>query len=84
MYPNLVYLNNKQYFYLADVTLANALNDVFPPKVIIDNGKAFSIDDASGVEDGGSRYEYISNITGGGVTYSSARARLSSLIMIAP
>ena len=67
--------NNKQYFYLNNVTLANALNDAFPPKVIIDNGKAFSIDlDASGVEDGGSRYEYISNITGGGVTYSSARA----------
>ena len=65
--------DNKQYFYLNDVTLANALNDVFPPKVIIDNGKAFSID-ASGVEDGGSRYEYISNITGGGVTYSSMRA----------
>ena len=67
--------NNKQYFYLNDVMLANALNDVFPPKVIIDNGKAFSIDlDASGVEDGGSRYEYISNITGGGVTYTGARA----------
>ena len=66
---------NKQYFYLNDLTLANALNDAFPPKVIIDNGKAFSIDlDASGVEDGGSRYEYISNITGGGVTYSSPRA----------
>ena len=64
--------DNKQYFYLNDLTLANALNDEFPPKVIIDNGKAFSIDD-SGVEDGGSRYEYISNITGGGVTYSSAR-----------
>ena len=63
---------DKQYFYLNDVTLANALNDVFTPKVITDNGKAFSIDlDASGVEDGGSRYEYISNITGGGVTYSS-------------
>ena len=67
--------DNKQYFYLNDVTLANILNDVFPPKVIIDNGKAFSIDlDDSGVEDGGSRYEYISNITGGGVTYSSMRA----------
>ena len=67
--------DNKQYFYLNDVTLANILNDVFPPKVITDNGKAFSIDlDASGVEDGGSRYEYISNITGGGVTYSSMRA----------
>ena len=65
--------DNKQYFYLNDVTLANALNGEFPPKVIIDNGKAFSIDD-SGVEDGGSRYEYISNITGGGVTYSGARA----------
>ena len=64
---------NKQYFYLNDVTLANILNDVFTPKVITDNGKAFSIDD-SGVEDGGSRYEYISNITGGGVTYSSMRA----------
>ena len=72
--------DNKQYFYLNDVTLANDLNDIFTPKVIIDNdgklsGKAFSIDpDASGVEDGGSRYEYISNITGGGVTYSSMRA----------
>ena len=77
---SLVSSDNKQYFYLNDVTLANILNDVFPPKVIIDNGgklsgKAFSIDpDASGVEDGGSRYEYISNITGGGVTYSSSRA----------
>ena len=64
---------DKQYFYLANVTLGGILNDVFTPKVIIDNGKAFSIDD-SGVEDGGSRYEYISNITGGGVTYSGARA----------
>ena len=53
--------NNRQFFYLNNVTLANALNESYTPKVIID-GKVFRID---GSEQKGDRYEYYANIPAG-------------------
>ena len=58
--------NNKQYFYLANVPLVSLLNErLYTIKVIIDDGKAFSIDDSS---QNGDRYEYFANLTDGSVT----------------
>ena len=57
--------NNRQIFSLDDVGLANALNELYPIKVINDDGKAFSID---GKRQNGNRYEYFSNLTDGSVT----------------
>ena len=39
--------NNQQFFWLNNVTLANILNEIYTPKVIIDNGKAYSIADSN-------------------------------------
>ena len=57
--------NNQQIFSLDDVNLANVLNELYTPKVIIDDGKAFSID---GKRQNGNRYEYFANLTVGSVT----------------
>ena len=57
--------NNQQIFSLDDVELANALNESYTPKVIIDDGKAFIIDGSS---QNGDRYEYFANLTDGSVT----------------
>ena len=57
--------NNRQIFSLDDVGLANALNELYPIKVINDDGKAFSID---GKRQNGNRYEYFANLTDGSVT----------------
>ena len=54
--------NNRQIFSLDDVELANALNELYPIKIINDNGKAFSIDGSS---QNGNRYEYYANIPAG-------------------
>ena len=54
--------NNRQIFSLDDVELANALNELYPIKVINDGGKAFIIDDS---EPKGDRYEYYANIPAG-------------------
>ena len=50
----------KQIFSLDDMELANALNVSYTPVVIIDDGKAFSIDGSS---QNGDRYEYYANLT---------------------
>ena len=50
--------NNQQFFWLNNVTLANILNEIYTPKVIIDNGKAYSIADSF---PSGNRYEYFAN-----------------------
>ena len=52
----------KQYFYLYNVTLAKALNESYTPKVIVDDGKAFSIDNKYQT---GNYYEYVANLTVG-------------------
>ena len=57
--------NNQQIFSLDDVELADALNELYTPKVIIDAGKVFSID---GKRQNGNRYEYYANLTDGSVT----------------
>ena len=57
--------NNQQIFSLDDVELANALNELYTPKVIIDAGKVFSID---GKRQNGNTYEYYANLTDGSVT----------------
>ena len=57
--------NNQQIFSLDDVELANALNELYTIKVIIDDGKVFSID---GKRQNGDRYEYFANLTDGSVT----------------
>ena len=51
---------SKQIFSLDNMELANALNESYTPVVIIDDGKAFSIDDSS---QNGDRYEYYANLT---------------------
>ena len=55
-------LDGKQHFYLYNVSLANILNEIYPPKVIIDDGKVFSIDNKY---PSGNRYEYVANLTVG-------------------
>ena len=50
--------NNQQFFWLNNVTLANTLNEIYTPKVIIDDGKAYSIADKY---PNGNRYEYFAN-----------------------
>ena len=52
----------KQIFSLNDLELANALNELYPPKFINDDGKGFRID---GSEQKGDRYEYFANLTDG-------------------
>ena len=54
-------LDGKQHFYL-NLTLANILNELYTPKVIIDDGKVFSIDNKYPSDN---RYEYVSNLTAG-------------------
>ena len=54
--------DGSQHFYLYNVTLANILNEIYTPKVIIDDGKAFSIDNKY---QSGNRYEYVANLTVG-------------------
>ena len=54
--------DGKQHFYLYNVTLANILNEIYTPKVIVDDGKAFSIDNKYQI---GNRYEYVANLTVG-------------------
>ena len=54
--------DGKQHFYLYNVTLANILNEIYTTKVIIDDGKAFSIDNKY---QSGNRYEYVANLTVG-------------------
>ena len=48
----------RQIFSLDNLELANALNESYPPKAIIDGGKAFIIDGSS---QNGNRYEYFAN-----------------------
>ena len=64
--------NNTQFFWLNDVKLANILNELYTIKVIIDDGKAFIIDDKPSFYPKGSRgdvnadiYEYSANLTVG-------------------
>ena len=57
-----MYYDGNQHFYLYNVTLANLLNEIYTPKVIIDDGKAFSIDNKY---QSGNRYEYVANLTVG-------------------
>ena len=54
-------LDGKQHFYL-NLTLANILNELYTPKVIIDDGKVFRIDNKYPSDN---RYEYVSNLTAG-------------------
>ena len=54
--------DGNQHFYLYNVTLANLLNEIYTPKVIIDDGKVFSIDNKYQI---GNRYEYVANLTVG-------------------
>ena len=51
---------HQQIFSLDNLELANALNESYTPKVIIDDSKAFIIDDS---EEKGDTYEYYANIT---------------------
>ena len=51
---------SKQIFSLNDLELANALNELYPPKFINDDGKGFRID---GSEQKGDTYEYYANLT---------------------
>ena len=54
--------DGNQHFYLYNVTLANILNEIYTPKVIIGDGKVFSIDNKYQI---GNRYEYVANLTVG-------------------
>ena len=54
--------DGNQHFYLYNVSLANILNELYTPKVIIDDGKVFSIDNKYQI---GNRYEYVANLTVG-------------------
>ena len=53
--------DGNQVFYV-NVSLGNILNELYPPKVIIDDGKAFSI---SGKYPIGNSYAYFANLTVG-------------------
>ena len=55
-------LDSKQFFYLYNVTLANILRELYPIKIINDDGKAFSIDHSYQT---GNYYEYYANLTVG-------------------
>ena len=57
--------NNQQIFSLDDVELANILNERYTIKVIVDDGKAFTI---VASEQKGDTYEYFANLTDGSVT----------------
>ena len=50
----------KQIFSLDNLELANVLNESYTPQIIIDDGKAFIIDDSS---QNGDTYEYFANLT---------------------
>ena len=54
-------IGSEQFFYLYDVTLANILKELYPIKVINDDGKAFSIHNRY---PSGNKYEYVANFTG--------------------
>ena len=54
--------DGNQHFYLYNVTLANILNEIYTPKVIIDDGKVFSIDKKYQIDN---RYEYVASLTVG-------------------
>ena len=51
---------HQQIFSLDNLELANVLNESYTPQIIIDDGKAFIIDDSS---QNGDTYEYYSNLT---------------------
>ena len=53
--------DGNQVFYV-NLSLGNILNELYPPKVIIDDGKAFSI---SGKYPIGNSYAYFANLTAG-------------------
>ena len=53
--------DGNQVFYV-NVTLGNILNELYPPKVIIDDGKAFKIDGKYPI---GNSYAYFANLTVG-------------------
>ena len=57
-------LDGRQFFYL-NLTLGNILNELYTPKVIIDDGKVFSIDNKYPSDN---RYEYYANLTVGSDT----------------